>query len=727
MKLTWVPYVLLAVAVLTTVLITTYVSRTTEARERLGFEKTAESIEMHLESRMATYVALLRATRGLFTASKDVSAAEFAGFYSELRLTQQFQGVLGIGFSKRIRPGQLASVVEARRADGLPGFNVWPQVEGLEEHAIYYLEPLNRRNLIAIGYNMFSDPVRHEAMITARDTGSPTLSRRVTLVQEEDESPQPGFLIYFPVYREGVQPRSLAERREELEGFVYSPFRAADLLSTVASARQIRDVSYAIFDGGDTRPEALLYKSPEFEDSRAHGGRFQSVTYTSVARHTWTLVCVSSVSFDRHSDQHFTPLTAYAGGLVSLLIFAATLSQARARLEAEHTTEELDLAREEAETANRLKDQFLATVSHELRTPLNAIAGWTQLLLDDEKLDVETRKGLSVIDRNARALAALVDELLDVSRIISGRLRLQIEKTDLVRIVEDALETVQPAAEARRIGIQRTYFADSAPLMGDPGRLRQVAWNLLSNSIKFSPIGASMAVSIRPCEAGLEFQVTDYGKGIAPDFLPYVFNAFRQADSGSNRQHGGLGLGLAIARQLVELHGGTVSARSDGDGAGAVFTVQLPLRAVEGDVGSATLLGTAVPADETTEPALRGARILVVDDEEDSRNLIVRALTQKFATVLTADSAEAALVVLRSQQVDLLISDIGMPGTDGYALIRKVRSFLPPGDLPALAVTAYATATDREKVMAAGFDQHLAKPIDPTALQRAAARWLRPV
>jgi len=553
------------------------------------------------------------------------------------------------------------------------------------------------------------------------------LSRRVTLVQETDESQQPGFLLYFPVYRAGLQPRSLAERRDELEGFVYSSFRAFDLLSTMASARQIQDVSYAIFDGGETSPDALLYKSPELEDSRTHGGRFQSVTHVSIARHTWTVMCVSSVNFDRHSNQHFTPLTAYAGGLVSLLIFAATLSQARARLEAERTTELLDVAREEAETANRLKDQFLATVSHELRTPLNAIAGWTQLLLDEETLDEETRKGLSVIDRNARAQAALVDELLDVSRIISGRLNLQIEKTDLVRLVEEALETVQPAAAARRIEIRRTYFADSAPLMGDPGRLRQVAWNLLSNSIKFSPIGASMAVSIRPCDAGLEFQVTDFGKGIAPDFLPYVFNAFRQADSGSNRQHGGLGLGLAIAKQLVELHGGTVSARSDGDGAGAVFTVQLPLRAMEGEAGSATLLRPPVPASEASELTLRGARVLVVDDEEDSRSLIVRALTQKSATVLSADSAEAALAVLRSQQVDLLISDIGMPGTDGYALIRKVRSFAPARELPAIAVTAYATVTDREKAKEAGFDQHLAKPIDPTALQRAAARWLRPV
>lgn len=724
MKSFWVPYLVLAVALLATALVTGYVADSTRLRERLGFQKSAESIEGHLQTKMASYVTILRATRGLFSASDRVSSQEFADFFRELRLTDQFHGVLGIGLSKRIRPGQLEKVVAERRADGLPGFSVWPRVEGVEEHAIYFLEPQGRRNFSAMGYNMFSDPVRHDAMITARDTGSPTLSGRVILVQELDEVRQPGFLLYLPVYGPGSQPRTLAERRERLEGFVYLPFRAGDLLRTVASARQLRDVSYAIFDGGGTRPDDLLYKSSNFDDSQARGGRFRSVSYVAIARRTWTLVCVSTEAFDRNSDQHFAPITGWAGALVSLLLFGATLAQARARLHAERTSEELDDAREEAETANRLKDQFLATVSHELRTPLNAISGWTQLLLDNDSLDAETRKGLAVIDRNAHAQAVLVEELLDVSRIISGRLRLQVERMDLIRVVEDALETVQPAAEARQIMIERVYCADSAPMLGDPGRLRQVAWNLLSNSIKFSPIGSSVKVFVEPCALGLELRVADRGQGIAADFLPYVFTAFRQADSSSARRYGGLGLGLAIVKQLVELHGGTVSVASEGEGRGATLAVQLPIRAVE--EAASTPPTPAVPSGPGLEHALQGASVLVVDDEEDSRSFMKRALEQKGASVIVAESAGAALQALKSAKVDVLVSDLGMPEEDGFSLVRSVRALDRTPRLPAIAVSAYATEADRARAKNAGFDQHLAKPVDPVVLQRAVARWSSP-
>lgn len=723
MKLSWIPYAILAVALLLTGLATHYVAETTESRERFNFERTAESIEVHLQARMATYIALLRGTRGLFVASDGVDEAAFSRYFGELRLTTQFKGALGIGFARVVRPEERDKIVAERRAEGAPNFTIWQETPGVEEGVVYYLQPENRINTAALGYNMYADEIRRQAMLTARDTGSPTLSRPVTLAVELEGKMQPGFLIYFPVYESDQDPRTLQGRREKLLGYIFSSFRASDLLRSIASPRQTRDVSYAIYDGGATRPEDLLFESADFAESQETAGHFRTLSYVSVARHTWTIEFISTETFDQQSDQHFAPLTAYAGALVALLMFAATLSLARARMQAEEVAEELDISREEAQTANRLKDEFLATVSHELRTPLNAISGWTQLLLEED-VSGETRKGLGVIHRNTHALASLVDELLDVSRIISGRLRLQVEPTDLVKVVESAMETVQPAADARKIWIE-TSFPGSAPLLGDASRLQQVAWNLLSNSIKFSPVGSQLSVAITVAKAELELCVTDFGKGIAPDFVAHVFSPFRQADSGSTRQQGGLGLGLAIVKRLVELHGGTVSVASDGDGKGATFRVKLPAEA-------------KFPADESSSPTpalaekpvsqivekevIQGLRILLVEDEADTRFMMERLLEQKGAVVRSAASAAEALSLLPALTIDLLVSDIGMPDMDGLQLIAEIRRRPEGRDLPALAVTAYATRADRERALAAGFDDHLAKPVNALSLQAAIIR-----
>ncbi len=725
MKLSWIPYLILAFALLLTGLATRYVATTTDSRERLGFARTTESIELHLQARMATYIALLRATRGLFVASDAISQDEFARFFSELRLTDQFKGTLGIGYSMRVPPEQKDALVAARRAEGAPDFRIWPEVPGIEEHSIAYLQPHSRANLVALGYNMFTEPTRREAMVTARDTGSPILSGRVSLVQEIGEKKEPGFLIYFPVYEGRSTPQTLTARRERLEGFVYSPFRASDLLRTVASAREARDVSYAIYDGGSTQPGVLLYRSPDFTSSKMNGGHLRSESYISVARRTWTIEFLSTETFDSHTDRHIAPLTAYAGGLVSLLMFAATLSLARARVRAEEVAGELAISREEAQTANRLKDEFLATVSHELRTPLNAISGWTQLLMEEENADAETRKGLAIIARNTRALASLVDELLDVSRIISGRLQLHSGPVDFVRIVEDAIETVQPAASARQIGIE-CEFPDSAPLTGDASRLQQVVWNLLSNSIKFSPTGSWVAVAIERQGAEFELRVTDHGKGISADFIDHVFSPFRQADSGSTRQQGGLGLGLAIVKRLVELHGGSVAVTSEGDGQGAVFRVRLPVRAAEAESGEAVGRELSPPGEPSPPPSIAGARVLLVEDEDDTRSMMEALLTQRGALVQSAASAAEALALLPEITTDVLVSDIGMPGMDGLEMMRQIRRQFPAQELPAIAVTAYATRADRDRALESGFDEHVPKPVDPAQLQCAIARlWRR--
>ncbi|MFL6198146.1 MAG: response regulator [Thermoanaerobaculia bacterium] len=387
-------------------------------------------------------------------------------------------------------------------------------------------------------------------------------------------------------------------------------------------------------------------------------------------------------------------------------------------------------ARKQAEEANRIKDEFLATLSHELRTPLNAILGWAQVLRTG-KVDADTTaRALEAVERNARAQAQLISDLLDVSRIITGKLRLDLKPVDLSRIIDAALDSVRPAADAKGIRIRVTLdrsIGGIGPLVGDPDRLQQVAWNLLSNAIKFTPQGGSVEVRLGQREGQAEIAVEDTGAGIRPDFVPYVFDRFRQAESSTTRLHGGLGLGLSIVRHLVELHGGTVAVESRGEGQGSTFTVCLPIRlGVEDSMteGAAGMLeerrqrpGAGVPDLLGAQP-LAGLHVLVVDDEADTRDLLFTALQQCGARVTTVPNVPDALACLDGELPDVLISDIGVPGEDGYSLIRKVRARGAErgGSVPAAALTAYARSEDRIRALSAGFQAHLAKPIDPAEL-----------
>jgi signal transduction histidine kinase len=380
-------------------------------------------------------------------------------------------------------------------------------------------------------------------------------------------------------------------------------------------------------------------------------------------------------------------------------------------------------AREQAEEANRTKDEFLATLSHELRTPLNAILGWVQVLRSG-KLDADSAaRALETIERNARSQAQLIADLLDVSRIITGKLRLDFKPVELPRIIDAALESVRPAADAKDIQLEISLAPLSSPVLGDADRLQQVVWNLLSNAIKFTPRGGRVTVRLRGSGANALIRVTDSGIGIRPDFLPYVFDRFRQAESTSTRSHGGLGLGLSIVRHLVEHHGGSVEVESAGEGQGATFTVQLPLRAELTE--ESPLDTTAIRMRVFSIPdLLKGVRVLVVEDEADTRDLIALSLRQCGAEVAPAGTAEEALAELDLQVPDVLVSDNGIPGEDGYDMIRKIRA-RPPGrgaDLPAVALTAYARAEDRLRALDSGFQTHLAKPIDPSELVATVAR-----
>jgi signal transduction histidine kinase/ActR/RegA family two-component response regulator len=378
-------------------------------------------------------------------------------------------------------------------------------------------------------------------------------------------------------------------------------------------------------------------------------------------------------------------------------------------------------ARLEAERANRLKDEFLATLSHELRTPLNSIVGWAHVLRSG-RTDAETvERASEVISRNAAMQTQLIADILDVSRIVTGQLRVDRRTVDLATVLEAALDTLQPAAEAKQIRLERLVDPATGTVTGDGQRLQQVFWNLLSNAIKFTPAGGRVQVRLEPSASEAHIVVSDDGPGIAADFLPYVFDRFRQADSSSSRSHSGLGLGLAIVRHLVELHGGTVTAANASSGTGAVFTVRLPGRAAAEEVARLTAGTTAAP------PSLAGIRVLVVDDSADARELVSELLRRGGAEVVLAASAADGLDALLRHRPDVVLADIEMPGEDGFSFIRQLRQHAAQtgGATPAIAITAYAASHDRVKTLMAGFDLHLSKPLPPLELTAAVARLAR--
>lgn len=421
---------------------------------------------------------------------------------------------------------------------------------------------------------------------------------------------------------------------------------------------------------------------------------------------------ISFSEFIRNGKRHFTGIARDITG--------------RKRVEEERTQllSSEQKARREAEAANRTKDEFLSTLSHELRTPLTAILGWSRLLSAGQLDEANKQRALETIERSARTQSQLIEDILDVSRVISGKMRLEVRPLDLTAVIEAAVDTVLPAAEAKGIRLQRVLDYGASMVSGDPSRLQQVVWNLLSNAIKFTPRGGRVQIRLERINSHVEIIVTDTGQGISPDVLPFVFDRFRQADSTITRTHGGLGLGLAIVRHLVELHGGTVEAESGCQDQGATFTVRLPLIAIR-----STELPTPIKEERVhptasasvpfhCRPELEGLHILVVDDEEDTRVLVTTVLENCAARVSSASSASEALTLLKELRPDVLVSDLGMPGEDGFSLIGKVRA-LPAeegGRTPAVALTAYARVEDRLKVLRSGFQTHLPKPVEPAEL-----------
>jgi PAS domain S-box-containing protein len=1042
----WVPYFILLVALLLTLLAAYYVAATTEARDRLRFQNAIQDSADGIKNRLDTYIALLRAGSALFIVDQDVTREEFQNYVGSLGLRENYPGMQGLGFSARVSAEESRALVARLRQQGLTDFQIRPAGPRSEYHTIIYLEPQDNRNKVALGFDMFTEATRRETMERARDTSLPAASGPVTLVQEIDEHKQAGFLIYVPVYRGGQTPETIEARREALQGFVYSPFRADDLLRGIFGHEEQRAVDFRVYDGDEETGGALLhdYLHASEQGNASYKPRFTASIKFPVAGRTWSLAFVTRPEFDAASGMNLVPFTFGGGILVSLLLFGLTLAQTRARTAAERAASELEQslaerkqidealreseeryrelfenandivftldlegnltsmnkageqvsgysreeflgrsitdiltpesvsvmwgmrdrkiageastnyevelvtrdgrkvlievssrliygdsgpigiqgtarditerkrveealheadqralveyerlleriaglaqalgtarelltvyralrefavasvpcvgifislydeerrwrtaayawgdeaeadvselppmpvntdgpnsravktgeiiitddymnatrghpgvligpdnglrpqssmavpmafrrcivgtlevqsyeraaytehhatamrmaanlaaiaienvrllehesrARASAEESNRMKDEFLATVSHELRTPLTSIMGWSQMLRGG-KLDERTSAlALETIERNARAQSQIIEDILDVSRIITGKLNIDVKPVELTNIIEEAVNAARPAANAKNIQIETIFDTPQGFVRGDANRLQQVVWNLLSNAVKFTNHGGRVQIRLQHSATDVLISLKDTGQGISPDFLPHVFERFRQADSTTTRQHGGLGLGLAIVRHLVELHGGTVRAESEGQGFGATFTVMLPLMGTLADVS----VGQAGPvkAGDNAGPitdlqGLAGLHVLLVDDERDTLAMLRVILEQKEVKVTAATSASEALKALELSRPDVLVSDIGMPGQDGYELMRRIRKLdlASGGAIPAVALTAYARDDDRQRSKAAGYQVHLSKPVEPQELFR---------
>jgi signal transduction histidine kinase/CheY-like chemotaxis protein len=860
----WAPYFVLLVALALTALAAYYVRRTAHTADRMRFENAVQRTQTEVERRLETYSALLRSGAGLFAASTEVTRADFKAFTDRLGLRAHYPGIQGLGYTVRLRPEDRAALV-ARMRQTAPDFTLRPDYERSEYHAIVYLEPLDRRNQAAIGYDMFTDAVRRAAMEQARDTGEPAASGRVTLVQEVEGAKQAGFLIYVPVYRAGQMPATVEARRDALAGFVYGPFRADDLLTGIFAEQQ-PEVDFEVYDGA-AEPANLLHDSRAVNAAAgSHQPLYTATTTTKVGGRPWTFRFASRPAFEQGSQRLLVPFIVAGGMLISLLFFFVTRAQVRARAAAETAARSLaqsearfrtlveqsplstqilapdgrtlqvnraweelwgvtldqlrdynmlkdeqlvakgimpyiergfageatdipailydpnetipgrtthadprrwvraviypvrdeqgrirevvlvhqDIteqkrAQEELAEANRIKDEFLATLSHELRTPLTSILGWARMLATGALDDSMKTRAAEIIERNARAQTQLIDDLLDVSRVITGKLRLDVRPVALARTVETVVDSMKPAAAARDLHVELQLDPAAGEVFGDPDRLHQIIGNLLSNAIKFTPPGGRIGVRSQLLDGHVELRVSDTGQGIAPDFLPHIFDRFRQADSSITRRHGGLGLGLAIVHHLVELHGGTVRAESAGIGHGATFIVRLPVAGLpvaaggsrnEADRGkqsageandqaaSRNPNSAISPGREPQSAVLSGLRVLVVDDDADTLTLLKTMLVREGAEVAAVSSAAEALTLVPRFFPEVLVSDISMPDVDGYELLRKVRAL--PGDfggqVPALALTAHARAEDRAQTLAAGYQAHVVKPVEPAQL-----------
>lgn len=586
------PYLILAVSILLTVGITYNFYQSAKTKDLIRFTNEVGRFQSSIDNKISVYVALLKGARGFIESTEELNRKSFSSYVYSLNLEQNYPGVLGIGFSKIVLPEEREALEKKMKSEGYFDFKIFPENQRDSYQTIIYLEPLDEDNKKAIGFDMSTETNRNSALVVARDTALPAATAKVNLVQGIDTEGGSGFLIYLPVYKNKKVPISTEERRKNLVGFIFSPFRTEDFLNEIQKSAAAAGISAKIYDG-ETKPENLISQTKNTADKNFASqidNLYSLNRELNIADRKWTIEYNSLPEFLAQSSIGWTPLIFLSGVIFSFLLFGMTYWEAFARAKLQKTAGELtesekqkqDLlekeqkARMTAEQANATKDEFIAVISHELRTPLNAIAGWTRILRTENLSDKTKTLALEKIDKNLRSQTKLVEELLDYSQILSGTIKFEGKLIDINNVFENTFQEIESKAREKSIELQKDNQLNGHKILGDEEKLKIVIYNLLNNAVKFTQRGGKIETELLENDGTIKMTVKDNGRGISPNFLPHIFDRFRQADTSITRDFGGLGLGLTISNHIVKLHNGTIEAKSEGLGKGAVFTLRLP-------------------------------------------------------------------------------------------------------------------------------------------------------
>jgi two-component system, OmpR family, sensor kinase len=580
------PYLVLIVSLLITFGATFVFYKNAQAKDLMRFENEVTNVRNRIEILLNTYIAVLKAGRGFVESNENLDRESFADFVRKLEINKNNGGVERIGYIKKVTPAELEDLTQKMKARSFADFKIYPDSVNQDKYALLFIEPFEKDDLQLIGFDMASEPLRYEAMERARETGEAAATGRIKLMQTAEAENSSGFLIFVPVYKNG-NPQTVEERQNLLDGYVYSRFRASNFLQDIQNSISVSDIGVTIYEG-EKRPEDILAQTGAGTAGENEG--YQTASQIEVAGRKWIIEFQSLPPFAQKSSTGWTPLIFTSGLIFSMMFFGITYLESNARAKAEKISRALQeserekgflLEREQAERrraeeASKAKDEFISIVSHELRTPLNSIAGWTKILSSESLTPIAKKQALKKIDKNLRAQTKIVEELLDFSQLVSRKSELSREKVDFSNIFEDEFAQAEAAAEESGVELVKKNNLNGQRVTGDGERLKRVIGNLLSNAIKFTPKGGTVTAAVAEKDSMIEMTVADTGQGINPELIPQIFERFKQADSSITRKYGGLGLGLAISRHIVNLHGGSIEAASPGEGKGATFTVKLP-------------------------------------------------------------------------------------------------------------------------------------------------------
>lgn len=581
----------LVVSLILTIGITYLFYQSAKNKDLLRFNNEVIRVQSVIENKINLYLALLKGGRGFVESSKKLTRENFASYVKNLELNKNYVGVQGIGYNKVVLPNECDALIEQMKTEGFADFKMFPESKRDLYQVVIYLEPFDERNKKFIGFDMSTETNQRTALERARDSGEAAASAKVTLVEENDK--QSGFLIYLPIYKNDALPATVAERKQNLAGYIFSPFQADDFLSEVHKSASAADIAIKIFDGEANAENLLAQTDAKIDKNFTNqiNEEYVGQKELEVGGRKWLVKYNTLPAFAEQSSLGWTPLIFLIGLIFSFLLFGMTYWESAARAKLQATAAELfeskkqkqtlleseQKARLSAERANKAKDEFISVVSHELRTPLNAIRGWARILRTDSLSNNTKNLALDKVEKNLRSQIDLVEELLSYSQIIAGNINVEDEKVDFSKLFEAAFQEIEPTAHEKEIEFSKDNKLNGLYILGNEDKIKLVIHNLLSNAVKFTHIGGKVEVSVTTDDGKIQMIVKDNGRGISPEHLPHIFDRFHQADNSITRAFGGLGLGLAISHHIVKLHKGTIEAKSEGIGKGSIFTVKFPL------------------------------------------------------------------------------------------------------------------------------------------------------